>query len=345
MHAEEKLFLICITFCKLVIHLYNLYYKWQTNLKSFRLDEDLIEKLDKDANFSNLANQALREYLNESVWLPNFQIHDYAHIAPKQLIERTANVQYLRQSESAISFTFYPTSEDEIKRNRAIFDYANGNFNALHDGYVYFNVKFPINFLFFLKSKSWEHIEKSINSYLAFLHWSDEDGRKHLEEQLERKTLRSVVKLTKSESFQSLTSKQKSYLKAGGGAKRRGEFNELYFRTLIELGIDPMLFPYVMNILRIVDYPFQLSKVISSKSSDFNVKLTGAYMRDVYDESDDWRMIVVKGLKKDDDLQRAESSPMPWRNWFDEYVFYHHEEVGAQAIRAVRKNQQGRKQD
>lgn len=307
-----------------------------TNLRSFRLDEDLIEKLDRNTNFSQLANQSIREYLNEYVWLPNLNIHNHAKITPSELIERTSKVEQLRQSESAVSFTFYPTSEEELKQNRAIYDYANGDYNALHDQYIYFNIKFPLNFLFFLRSKPWDVVEKSVHAYLAFLHWSDEDSQRHIEEQVERKTLKSVIKLTNGETFQKMNSKWKSYQKAAGGQRLRAEFNELYFKALIELGLDPLLFPFVKNILGEVHYPIHLSEVIFSKSSDFAIRLTAAYMRDIYEERDDWRLIVVNATEKNDNLQRAESEIAPWKIWFDEYTFYYHKEISTQARRSVR---------
>lgn len=315
------------------------------NLKSFRLDEDLGDRIDRDLNFSQLTNTAIREYLAESVWLPNLHIHNHAKISPAELIDRTSKVEQLRQSDSAIAFTFYPTSDEELQRNRAIFDYANGNYNALHDRYIYFNVKFPLDFLFFLRSKPWDVVERSVHAYLALLHWSDKDSQKHIEEQVERKTLRSVIQITKGDVFQKMNAKWKSYHKGGGGPQLRGEFNELYFKTMIALGLDPLIFPYIQDVLRQVQHPIHLSEVIFSKSSDFAIKLTAAYMRDVYEERDDWRRIVVEGAEKNDNLQRAESNPTPWKNWFDEYTFFYHEEISTQVRRAARKAQSVKKKD
>jgi hypothetical protein len=305
-------------------------------IKSIRLEEEVANKIGKDANFSNLANQAINEYLNKSVWIPNFQIEKHANITATQVMERVKNVKYLRSNESALTFTFYPVSEDEIKRNKNIHAYANGYFNSVHDGFVYFNIKFPVNMLLFLKSKTWNQVQDSTHGFLSLLYWLDEDSQIILERQLEKKTLKSVIKIVEGSKFKKIKEIHKNY-KDESGPKMRAEYNHAYFQLLIELGIDPVIFPYVGRLLRELHYPFHFKDVIFSENSGYDVKLAAGYMRDIYEDTDDWSSIVVQGSRGDDDLHRAESSAEPWESWVEEYSFFHYQELNTKGIRRVKK--------
>lgn len=294
-----------------------------SNIKSIRIDEELSRVIGKDTNFSNLANQAIKEFINKSVWLPNFEIEKHAGITSKQVLERVKNVRYLRSSDTAVSFTLYPTSENEIKRNKSIYEYANGNYNSLHDGFVYFNVKFPLDFLLFLKSRSWEDVNRCVIGFLSLLYWEDQDRRHIMEEQLEKKTLKAVIKIVGGNMFDELKQIHKAYSKKAG-AQLRGQYNTAYFKLAIALGIDPIVFPYMKRIFAHVQYPIHMSEYIPFVENNFEIKLPAGYMRDIYEEKDDWTSIVVDGTRRDDSLHRAESDSAPWENWLREFSFYHH---------------------
>lgn len=295
-----------------------------TNIKSIRIDEELIKKIGKDINFSNFVNQALREYLGKSVWIPNFEIERHAGITPQQLIERVQNIQFLRFSENSLSFTFYPTSEDEISQNKRIFDYANGIYNSIHDRFIYFNLKFPVNLLLFLKSRSWEEVNRCITGFLSLTYWLEEDKRNILEAQLEKKILKAVTKTVQGQLFSEMKSVHKEYSKKWG-ADLRAKYNSSFFNLVISLGIDPIVFPYMKSILSHIQYPLHLHSHISfEKTGDFGIKIPAGYMREIYEKNDDWSLIVVAGERGTDNLHRAESEAEPWISWKQEYTFYHH---------------------
>jgi hypothetical protein len=294
-----------------------------SNIKSIRIDEELSRVIGKDTNFSNLANQAIKEFINKSVWLPNFEIDKHAGITAEQVLERVKNVRYLRSSDTAVAFTLYPTSEDEIKRNKSIFDYANGSYNSLHDGFVYFNVKFPLDFLLFLKSRSWDAVHKCVIGFLSLLYWEDEDRRHIMETQIEKKTLRAVKKIVDGNAFDELSKIKKTYTKTGG-AQLRAQYNNAYFKVAIDLGIDPIVFPYMKRVFAHIQYPIHMSEYIPFVENNFEIKLPAGYMRDIYEDKDDWTSIVVNGNRRDDSLQRSESDSAPWENWLEEFSFYHH---------------------
>lgn len=101
------------------------------------------------------------------------------------------------------------------------------------------------------------------------------------------------------------------------------------FISSIDLGIDPMFFPYAGRILGEIHYPFHFKDHLSSETFGFDIKLPAGYMRDIYEDTDDWQSIVVRGVNKNDKLHRAESAAEPWVRWMEEYSFYHHRELNA----------------
>lgn len=121
--------------------------------------------------------------------------------------------------------------DDEIERNKSIYAYANGDYNSVHDKFVYFNIKFPTNFLLYLKSREWQQVEGCIRGFLAMLYWLD--GKKGImEEQIEKKTLRSMIKIMHTEKFKKFDQIYKGYSDTPGPIMR-ARYNEAYFRLLM----------------------------------------------------------------------------------------------------------------
>lgn len=290
-------------------------------IKSIRFEDQIIKQVGKDANFSALVNQAVKNYLKREVWLPNFQIEEYAGISAAQLLQRVKNVEYLRSSDGT-TFTFYPGSEDEIKRNKSIYDYANGNFNQMHDGFVYFNIRFPFNLLMFLRSRTWEEVQRATLGALSLLYWYDEEKRNVFERQLEKGTIKQVIKIVRTQEFKALDLMYKNLLKKKPKPQIRAQFNTAYMQLATQLGVDPLLYPYLGALFSHIHHPFSLGDYISFESG-YDIRLTTAYMRDLYDDTDDWHSIVVAGKNKNDNLHRAESQDEPWKNWKSAYSFYH----------------------
>ncbi|CAD5248502.1 MULTISPECIES: hypothetical protein [unclassified Imperialibacter] len=290
--------------------------------KSIRLDAELEEKIkSSEDNFSRFVNFLIKDHFRGNAWIPNMSIHDYAGISPKDLLERMKAVKYFRVRDNALCFTFYPSTQEELLVNKNLHAYANGSHNALHDRYIYFNVEYPVDFYFFLISHEWVVIEKVIESYLAFLFWHSDDNEKSImERQVERTTFTNAIKLFNSE-FQEINSLWLVFAENNDPIAKE-KFSKAFFKKLIDLGIDPIIFPYVSEITHFLHHPFSFVDHISPKSRQFEVAVKSAYLRDVYDEKDDWQTIVMKGSSKDD-LQRSESLEEPFRNWESKYRYYH----------------------
>lgn len=289
--------------------------------KSVRINDDLIRKVNDqiehdESNFSTIINQSLTEKFAKRAWVPNLELHEYAGLTPGKLIENTQDVFYLRTSNSDIKFTLYPTSKDEWETNKAVYDYANGDQNGLHNGYVYFNLEFPVDLLLFLKTNSWETVEKMIISFLSVLYWLDENKQRFLQEQIEKKTLKEVMSNIRSKTFYELS-------KARDSKKSRKEFSEYFIRTLIDLGLPISLFSHFGLLLNSIDYPLDFSEHFPVNSNGLEIKIRSAYMRNLYDYEDDWGGIVIQGSTRGDDLHRSESQHEPWKMWLSEYAYHH----------------------
>lgn len=287
--------------------------------KSVRIDDDLIKKINYQveygkSNFSTFVNQSLTEIFAKYAWVPNLSIHEFANLSPEQIIESTEDVHYLRTSDSDIKFTLYPTSKDEWDTNKALYEYANGNQNLLHNGYVYFNLEFPVDLLLFLRTNSWDSVEKMVISFLSLLYWFYEDKQRILEEQLERQTLKKVMRNIKSEVFFELS-------KARDNRKSREEFSEYYIRSLVGLGLPVSLFSHFGILLNSIYYPIDFSEHFPIRGNGLEIKLRSAYMRNLHD-NDDWQDIVIKGTRRGDDLHSSESISEPWESWVSSYSFH-----------------------
>jgi hypothetical protein len=309
------------------------------DMKSLRLEERVANLLKgKDINFSQTANDAIEQHLRNKVWIPNFKIHEYADISANELLERTKHVKFLRTNDSAVKFSLYPTTEDEMTRNQKIHDYVNGNFNTIHDSYVYFNLQFPIELYLFLSSRQWTEVERFIYGFLCFLLWDQSEYEKKLmEEQLDHGILKRIMKVVKGDDFKQLELAYKKYLRTSDPLLK-AEYNIQYYRLMIKLGIDPLMFKFVKPILSSLHYPLHYKEHIVSGTSQLRIKIDAAYMRDVYESTDDWQSIVVTGKDKTDKLLRSESKEEPWKIWEAEYSFLHYRQLNPSPSKRRKKS-------
>lgn len=73
----------------------------------------------------------------------NSNIHQAANLSTQEFLKKTKHVKRIR-TDTHIFFTFYPADETEYRRNKLIWEYANGNYNSLNDQLLYyFSFEFP----------------------------------------------------------------------------------------------------------------------------------------------------------------------------------------------------------
>jgi hypothetical protein len=300
--------------------------KMTAGVKSVRLEREIAENIPEEVNFSSHVNRVLEEDQKKIVWIPNTHIEEYAGISCNTLWNRMQHVQYLRTNRGALRFTLYPVGQEEISMNKRVHAYARGDFNKAHDGFVYFNVEFPVNLYLFLASREWNDVERFYLSYLAFRYWNSNEAEKGImESQLEKKTLKTVIKTSSNEDFKELTRLQKEFHKKKG-ERARAPFNIAYFRLLTKMGVDPIMFSFVRYILDPIFHPFPLLNHIQRETDILDLRLNTAYMRDLYEDTDDWQSLIVKGTNETDGLHRAESQKTPLTHW--KFHYQVHNESG-----------------
>jgi|GEM_PF-4241253 len=297
-----------------------------SEVKTVRLSQrvqDLLET--RQVNFSQLANEAIERKLMSKVWIPNYDIHEYAGITPQVLNKNIRNVRQLRCKHDVLKFFFFPYGERELSANKAIHDYVNGNANTIHDNYVYFNLEFPVDFYFFLRSNSWVNVEMCIIGYICaqFL-LGDEKDRVDIESWLEPKILKRMIKAY-DKDFKPLESEWRVMEEQESpGSPRINNFNQIYLNTLLGYNIQPIMFPYFTRILFPIQYPFYIKSYTGSVDLPYEyLTINSAYMRNIYEEKDDWQSIAVLGNEKKDDLVRAESKETPFIDWSYKYQTHH----------------------
>lgn len=275
--------------------------------------------------FSEIVNSIIEEHFKRSVWVSNLSIENYASITPTELIDRTSGMGYLRTSSTDLKINLYPTSKHDIERNKAIYDYANGDFNHLHDSFVYFGVKFPLEILFYLTTHSYEQFQRAIVGYLAALFWINPDGRSYMEEELESDLLKEVIAKYESGIFKEVDS-YKRWEDLNGDFNSKIEWNKNYLLLLKELGIHPTLFRYMGILLKGLRYPFYFEEYLPEEKDTryrFYIRLRSAYMRDIRGEYDDWQAIVLNQSRTNTNLSSVESDLEPWRYWLQDYCYFH----------------------
>lgn len=296
--------------------------KMTPGVKSIRLESEVAENILEDVNFSSHVNRVLEEDQKKLVWIPNTRIEEHAGISFNILWDRMQHVQYLRTNHGALRFTLYPVGQEEISMNKRVHAYARGDFNKAHDGFVYFNVEFPVNLYLFLASREWEEVERFYLSYLAFRYWNSNEAEKGImESQLEKKTLKAIIKISLSEEFKELSRLQKEFFKKKS-ERFRAAFNIAYFRSVTKMGIDPIMFSFVRSILEPISHPFPLLNHLRRETDILDLRLSTAYMRDLYEETDDWQSLIVNGTNQTDGLHRAESQKTPLTHWKMHYQIY-----------------------
>jgi hypothetical protein len=300
-----------------------------TNVKSVRIDEGVEEYIsDNELNFSQFVNESIQDKINSTVWVPNYKIHEYADISPQELINRISNVKFLRQKSQAVKFNLFVSDSYKLSVNQNIHSYANGDFNKIHDSYVYFNIEFPVDLYLFLKTHTWKQIEQFSYAYLAcHLFIGTEEHKREVEEYTEHKILKKAISLY-SRDFLEVRSAIKKFEDGGDDYATLDELSNKYIELLCKLNVSPLMFPYIRPWLWPISIPFSLKHALPKrKVIEGEVRMRAGFMKNIYDDKDDWQSIVVNGVNKEDDLNRASSSSVPLKMWKAKYKLYHLSEL------------------
>jgi len=276
---------------------------------------------------------------NSEIWIPNLQIHKKAGLNPFEFLDKIQNVKYLRTS-SNLYFTFYPCSNNEYYSNIELWEYVNGNQNNVGnfscDGTKYFNIKFPSDLYWFLKSITKSEVNKFIVINIALIHIFEEYDLRILQEQLYDKIWNKVSILLETTFFVKLKKLKQEISEMYENFNDESENDREIFNAKIEQKeriLSDLIFSYLkknkfasiaLNNLNIfhkvygIDWCFIFypRTEIIKDTYNYNVSLHNSYFL-----GRDWNNIVVKS--DNDDMHRSESQAEPLNKFKEEYKFYH----------------------
>ena len=295
------------------------------------MDPELYNRLGAIENFSAYVNAALEEKINEYRWIPNVDIHKHAGLSAKTFLERIQYVEYLRVRDNDLKFTFYPTDKGELEENKRLYAYANSEYNKVHNQYIYFNLEFPTSFYLFLRTNPWNNVSKAIQGFLAAYYFLKPDKRELMTRQLEPTILKKALSIYESK-FSPLETKFHLFLNEDSYDEideekyhnERRAFCIKYQQVLTEINLVPLVYPYITQVLQ-HDYPFNIFEMMSFSKS-FDISINAAYMRDVYQEKDDWQTIVINENESKGTLEREESQKAPFQSWKEYFKRFNYTE-------------------
>ncbi|GAB5527498.1 MAG: hypothetical protein Roseis2KO_53700 [Roseivirga sp.] len=296
-----------------------------TTVKSVRIYKDIEELVNSQGlNFSQLVNESLQDRIKQSVWVPNFKIHEHAGISPQELVNRISNVKFLRYKSQAVKFSLMASNSYKMSVNQNIHSYVNGDFNKIHDSYVYFNIEFPTDLYLFLKTHTWEQVEQFLYTYLACQLFIGTDKHKQeIEECIEHQILRKAVTLY-SDDFSDVRSVFKKFEEGAEDYQTLNKLSDTYLDLLCSLNVSPLMFPYMKTWLWPILTPFSLKQALPKrKVIEGEIRMAAGFMKNIYDSNDDWQSIVVNGTNKNDDLNRVGSSEIALKSWKAKYHHYY----------------------
>lgn len=256
--------------------------------------------------------------MKNSIAVFNTEIHEFAELSPTEFLNRVSDVEMIRTSD-ATSFTFYPSHQLEILRNKAVWDFANGNYNSLNNEFKYFFVvNFPEWLYLFLRYSTWENIERCIEGALTGLYISDPEGRPYMESQLEEGIFKKVLMhanehFREFESFHFIPTEDWQLME---------DLNEDYWEKerLFQIKFDYFFRDYACN-PQILPFIYPKSNPKLSQRSIFSNKRFDISIEASYFTSSDWDNLIINHIS--DKLHRTESLEEPWNKWTSNFVRRH----------------------
>src|SRR5688500_476545 len=120
-----------------------------------------------------------------NIVLYNTRIYEEENHGPKDFMEKVKQVRRIRTSRR-LKFTFFPMSPKDMERNERLWEFVNGNLNAMNYDHKYFIIMFPEWLYLFLRYSPQKSITQSIVVALTGLYAGDPTQREKIEQKLER---------------------------------------------------------------------------------------------------------------------------------------------------------------
>lgn len=254
----------------------------------------------------------------DNIVLYNTRIFEEENMSPPEFMEKVKRVKRIRTSRK-LCFTFFPEGAKDMQRNRALWEFVNGNLNALNDeDHKIFITMFPRWMYLFLRYSTWENVMSCITVALTGLYAAEPAQRAMIEAKLDRSLLLQV-KDNFAEHFQEF--EDFSFIVAQDWQladdinddyfDKRKRFISTFDYFFRDQCSNPLILPFIYPIFD-TRYPhkslFNLSR--------FHIALVHSFF-----SKSDWRRIVQGNSW--DELIRAESEEEPWINWKMNYIKAH----------------------
>lgn len=247
---------------------------------------------------------------SENIILYNTRIYEEIDFTPAEFLSKVKRVKRIRTSRD-LAFTFYPRNQREMDRNFKLWEFANGNTNALnYENHKYFIVMIPRWLYLFLRYSTREQVENCVVTALTGLYAADPDQRDKMEEKLNRQLFLRV----KENYYKYFTDFENFTFIVAQDWKLADDINDDYFekRKRFTSRFDyffrdtcgnPIIVPFIYPI-----YDARFGQKSSFSRTQFEIQLVNSYFT-----KSDWKRIVIGDSS--DELIRIDSEEEPWVNW------------------------------
>lgn len=246
----------------------------------------------------------------ENIILYNTRIYEEENFTPEEFLSKVSRVKRIRTSKD-LMFTFFPLTDREMDRNLRIWEFVNGNTNALnYENHKYFILMLPKWLYLFLRYTPQQDVVKAISVALTGLYAGDPEQRQKMEEKLDR----SLYLTVKDNFFKYFSDFEDFTFIVAQDWKLADDINDEYFdkRKKFITRFDyffrdhcanPVILPFVYPI-----FDPRYGQKSSVSKSNFEVRLVNSYFT-----KSDWKRIVLG--ESTDELIRIDSEEEPWTNW------------------------------
>lgn len=243
-----------------------------------------------------------------NIVLYNTRIFEEEDLRAKDFFNKVKQVKRIRTSRN-LKFTFFPTTPKDMERNARLWEYVNGNLNALNYDHKYFIIMFPEWLYLFLRYSPQKSINDSIVVALTGLYAGEPSQREKIEKKLDRSLFLRVREqfdnhFKEFEDFSFIVSEDWNLADEMNDHyfEKRKRFVSRFDYFFRDHCSNPVILPYIYPI-----YEPRYENSLFSKST-FDIPLVNSYF-----SKSDWRRIVQGN--SNDELIRMESEAEPWDQW------------------------------
>lgn len=248
-----------------------------------------------------------------NVVIYNTRIYEEENLQPEEFLQKVKLVQRIRTSRQ-LKFSFLPTSAKDIERNDRLWEFVNGNSNALNYDHKYFIIMFPEWLHQFLRFSTQKNVTECIVVALTGLYVGDPSQRIKLEKRLERNLYLRVIEyyheyFSDFEDFSFIVAEDWNLADQINDEyfEKRKRFISRFDYFFRDHCSNPIVIPHIYPVY---DPRYEQSMVAKNT---FDLPLVNSYF-----SKSDWKRIILGDSK--DELIRMESEAEPWMKWKERFV-------------------------